>query len=387
MQIIIVHPRWSQAKAVTLTRRHVIAALGSTLFAIAAVVLLTLALTAAPPPVAPVVSGPYGIPALSLAAETNAEPTTVAQGHSPGLRPLADGEPTEGLRLAEVMPSFDPTDIVDELTRDQISLMARQVGELQARMMQLDLLGERLAAMAGIGAEERSSLTRLPGQGGLLVMPQDLTFSDLNQELEQLEQRLAARQSDLSILELGLSLAKSDRELLPSLVPVGGGSVSSPFGWRIDPITGRRAMHEGLDFSAPRGTDIYAAAGGVVVAAHFHRAFGHMIDIDHGNNIITRYAHASRLYVGVGDLVRRGQKIAAVGSTGRSTGPHLHFEIRVSDRAVDPMEFLAEKQEGVTVAGFTPRMTPSLSILAQSSGRPVLSLDALRRNADPPPAD
>ena len=112
------------------------------------------------------------------------------------------------------------------------------------------------------------------------------------------------------------------------MLPVQGGWYSSNYGWRIDPFNGQRAFHEGIDVIAEQGTPVHAAAGGVVVYADFHPQYGNMIEIDHGNDLITRYAHASKRLVKVGDLVLRGGKIAEVGSTGRATGTHLHFEVR-----------------------------------------------------------
>jgi murein DD-endopeptidase MepM/ murein hydrolase activator NlpD len=117
-------------------------------------------------------------------------------------------------------------------------------------------------------------------------------------------------------------------------------SVGSGFGWRIDPFTGLSAMHEGLDFPASVGTPIYAAAGGVVVSQEVHPQYGNLIEVDHGNDVLTRYAHLSRSLVKKGDLIKRGQKIAEVGNTGRSTGPHLHFEVLVRGVAQDPQKFL-----------------------------------------------
>jgi murein DD-endopeptidase MepM/ murein hydrolase activator NlpD len=131
------------------------------------------------------------------------------------------------------------------------------------------------------------------------------------------------------------------RTMVPTEEPVKGGRVGSPFGFRIDPITGRSALHTGLDFPGDVGTPIYAAAGGVVVVQEYHPAYGNMVELDHGNELITRYAHASSVMVRKGDIVKRGQKIAEVGSTGRSTGPHLHFEVWVSGVVQDPKRFLA----------------------------------------------
>jgi murein DD-endopeptidase MepM/ murein hydrolase activator NlpD len=138
---------------------------------------------------------------------------------------------------------------------------------------------------------------------------------------------------------------KIRRSMVPTQQPVSAVSLGSAFGWRIDPITGRSALHTGLDFSADPGTPILSAAGGVVVTQEYHAAYGNMIEIDHGNDLVSRYAHASRVFVKKGDLVRRGQKIAEVGTTGRSTGSHLHFEVLVQGVQQDPQKFLQAGQD------------------------------------------
>jgi murein DD-endopeptidase MepM/ murein hydrolase activator NlpD len=135
-----------------------------------------------------------------------------------------------------------------------------------------------------------------------------------------------------------------ERPVVPTQKPVQTGHLGSSFGWRIDPFTGRSALHTGLDFQADPGTAILAAAGGVVVTQEMHPAYGNMVEIDHGNDLITRYAHASRVWVKKGDLIKRGQKVADVGTTGRSTGPHLHFEVLVQGVPQDPQKFLAAGQ-------------------------------------------
>jgi murein DD-endopeptidase MepM/ murein hydrolase activator NlpD len=127
---------------------------------------------------------------------------------------------------------------------------------------------------------------------------------------------------------------------MPSLPPILDGWFSSNFGYRIDPFTGQRSFHEGIDFPAEPGTPILAAASGKVVYAEVHPEYGRMVEIDHGNGLVSRYAHASQLAVKEGDLVVAGQRVATVGSTGRSTGPHLHYETRVDGEAVDPDKFL-----------------------------------------------
>jgi murein DD-endopeptidase MepM/ murein hydrolase activator NlpD len=135
----------------------------------------------------------------------------------------------------------------------------------------------------------------------------------------------------------------SSKSLL-SIAPLSDGLYTSNFGWRIDPFTGQNAMHEGVDFMAPEGTVVRASASGVVAFSDRHPQYGNMIELDHGNDIVTRYAHASRLLVKVGQVVRRGEKIALVGSTGRSTGNHLHFEVRYKGIAQNPVRFLPKSQ-------------------------------------------
>ena len=157
----------------------------------------------------------------------------------------------------------------------------------------------------------------------------------------QLDLASGSRVDWLTAVESRLFDQAIQRALVPTEEPVKGGRVGSPFGFRIDPITGRSALHTGLDFPGDVGTPIHAAAGGVVVVQEFHHAYGNMVEVDHGNGLITRYAHSSRVLVNKGDIVKRGQKIAEVGSTGRSTGPHLHFEVWFNGVAQDPQRFLA----------------------------------------------
>ena len=128
--------------------------------------------------------------------------------------------------------------------------------------------------------------------------------------------------------------------MMPTVRPVAVGYDSSGFGTRIDPFTGRRTQHDGVDFVAPVGTPIVAAAGGVVVASEFRSDYGNMVDIDHGNGLKTRYAHASKVFVKIGDIVKAGERIALVGRTGRATGSHLHFEVHVNDVPQNPVAFL-----------------------------------------------
>lgn len=224
--------------------------------------------------------------------------------------------------------------------RENLDAMARKLGEMQARMMQIESLGERVAGLAGLKPEE-FKLNPTPGSGGALVAGRDLSLIELTQAMDQLDRVSGSGVDWLTVVESRLFDQKIQRTMVPTEEPVPGGRVGSSFGFRIDPITGRSALHTGLDFPADPGTPILAAAGGVVVVQEVHPAYGNMVEVDHGNDLITRYAHSSRVLVKKGDIVKRGQKIAEVGSTGRSTGPHLHFEVWVTGVPQDPARFLA----------------------------------------------
>jgi len=225
----------------------------------------------------------------------------------------------------------------DKFMRENLDVLARQLGEMQAKLTQLESLGERVSGLAGINPGE---IRAKPGRGGALITGRPLSIDELQGTLADLDRLTAQRTDLLTVLESRLFDQKMRNMMVPTQKPVADGSLGSDFGWRIDPITGRSALHTGLDFQADSGTSILAAAGGVVVVQEYHPAYGNMVEIDHGNDLVTLYAHASRVFVKKGDLVRRGQKIADVGSTGRSTGAHLHFEVLVQGVPQDPQKFL-----------------------------------------------
>ncbi len=225
--------------------------------------------------------------------------------------------------------------------RDGLDAMAKRLGQMQAQLLRLDTLGARLAKLNGIKSQE-IDFNPYPGQGGpyIPVAQQEVTMDSIRQQMEDLSTLLNDRSDKLATLETLQLKNRLDQKMFPSKLPIIGAEISSGFGWRIDPFTGKQALHEGLDFIAPQGTSILASAGGIVVYAGMNTEYGNMVEIDHGNNIVTRYGHASKLLVRVGQMVRRGQKIAEVGSTGRSTGSHLHFEVRYKGIAQNPRRFL-----------------------------------------------
>ncbi|MEW6314083.1 MAG: M23 family metallopeptidase [Pseudomonadota bacterium] len=225
--------------------------------------------------------------------------------------------------------------------QENLNAMAVKLGQLQAQLLRLDTLGERLAKLAGFNPQE-FLFDRQPGQGGAVstVPQQDMSFAEFNRQLARLSRELEERSDKLGIIDSLFTIDQARKKLVPSMQPILSGIYSSNFGWRIDPFTGKNAFHEGVDFIAETGTPVIAAAGGVVVYSDNHPQYGNMVEIDHGNDLITRYAHASKRLVAVGDVVRRGDKIAEVGNTGRSTGTHLHFEVRYKGAPQNPARFL-----------------------------------------------
>ncbi len=230
----------------------------------------------------------------------------------------------------------------DRFMRENIDVMAKRLGEMQAKMMQLESLGERVSGLAGVNpADIKPSM----GSGGALIGSRSLTMEELQGTLAELDKLTDQRVDLMTVMESRLFDQKIRKLMVPTQAPVAGGVLGSSFGWRIDPFNGRSALHSGLDFPAEHGTSILAAAGGVVVTQEYHAAYGNMVEIDHGNELVTRYAHAAKVLVKKGDLVKRGQKVAEVGNTGRSTGPHLHFEVLVQGVYQDPQKFLTAGQK------------------------------------------
>ena len=233
----------------------------------------------------------------------------------------------------------------DRYMRENIDVMAKRLGEMQAKVMQLEALSERVSGLAGVPATD---LKKITGSGGVLISGPSLSVLQLQTMLSDLDRVTDQRVDLMTVMESRLFDQKIRKSMLPTQEPVAGGLLGSAFGWRIDPLNGRSALHTGLDFPSDVGTPILAAAGGVVVTQEYQAAYGNVLEVDHGNNLVTRYAHASRTLAKKGDLVKRGQKIGEVGSTGRSTGPHLHFEVLVDGTYQDPQKFL---RAGAQMAG------------------------------------
>lgn len=244
------------------------------------------------------------------------------------------------LRKLLVSPHEEKQKRAKAVLHENLNRMAVKLGRVQAQILRLDELSKRLAKLSGISIDDLV-YNQIPGQGGMSsYVAEELTFGELNASLNNLSYVLNEREDRFGALDMFLQRERLSKRVLPSQMPVDTKWFSSGYGYRIDPFSGQRAFHSGVDFSAQRGTPIKAAAGGVVVYSARHAEYGNMVEIDHGNDLVSRYAHASKRLVKLGQVVLQGQIIAEVGSTGRSTGPHLHFEIRHKGVAKNPAHFL-----------------------------------------------
>lgn len=220
----------------------------------------------------------------------------------------------------------------------EINALAARLGELQAQANRLNALGERLTRAGQLQDGEFDFDQPVPTGGAGPV--RDMPVRELRNELGTLETQFAGSSQQLAVLEELLFKRELDRNSVPSREPIAGSYITSGFGGRADPIVGGHQFHKGIDFKASVGDPVLAVADGVVSFSGVRSGYGNVIEIDHGNGYVTRYAHNSRLVGHVGDLVRAGQQIAKAGSTGRSTGAHVHFEVWTNGRVVNPRRFL-----------------------------------------------
>lgn len=225
--------------------------------------------------------------------------------------------------------------------QQRLDALAGRIGQMNAHVIRLDALGRRLTEMADLDKGE-FDFEREPAVGGPegLVEGAVAAAPDLTAMLDQLDASIKDRERQLTVLESLISNRNLSRQIVPGGRPVTQGWISSYFGRRADPFTGRNAFHRGIDFAGPSGAEVVAVASGVVTYAKDRFGYGKTVEINHGGGYVTRYAHNQRLLVTLGDTIQKGQPIARIGSTGRSTGPHLHFEVLKQGRAVDPMSFV-----------------------------------------------
>ena len=225
-----------------------------------------------------------------------------------------------------------------------LDVMASRLSLLQGHVMRLDALGSRLANMADLD-DIQFGVENPPGMGGPAPKIPDSTLKvpDLLETLDELELKLDDREEKLTVMESMLINRTLQEQTLPGGNPSKGGWVSSLFGFRTDPLNGKREFHEGMDFAGTPGTPITAVAAGIVTWSGPRYGYGNLIEVSHGKGYITRYAHNSKNLVSVGEKVEKGEVIGLMGNTGRSTGPHVHFEVLHYGRYVDPRKYLSLK--------------------------------------------
>lgn len=239
----------------------------------------------------------------------------------------------------------------ERFMRDNLDAIAQKVGEMQAKLVRLEAMGERVQGLAGVKVDELDPPHRpasaasgaepeAAGRGGPFVPLHRPSLEELQRLVSGLDEVTDFNTDFFTLVESRLLASRLQALMVPSAAPVDL-AVGSSFGFRRDPFNGRSALHTGLDFPAAIGTPIRAAAGGIVTAVETHPEYGQLLTVTHGNGLVTRYAHCAVITVPLGALVRRGQVVAKVGNSGRSTGAHLHFEVLVDGVPQDPARFLA----------------------------------------------
>jgi murein DD-endopeptidase MepM/ murein hydrolase activator NlpD len=237
-------------------------------------------------------------------------------------------------------------EMLEQLTREQetnINALAVRLAELQASSTRLDALGERLVQLGKLDPEE-FDFNQPPPVGGPEQLISDGVSSvfDMSQSIQQLSDILASQYARLDALQLLLLDRNLENERTPAGWPVSSGWISSGFGERNDPFTGKKARHNGLDFAGIKGSEVLGVASGVVIWSGPRQGYGNLLEIDHGNGYITRYAHNNELLVEVGEGITAGQQIATMGATGRASSPHVHFEVLYKGEHVNPYKFVKQ---------------------------------------------
>ena len=235
-------------------------------------------------------------------------------------------------------------DVVEQLREQSVArrqAVGRQIAEMQARLWRMEALASYMHETAGLPKDEFDFDAPVSQGGPLNNEAQVLEVDNLDMQLASLSQRLKQRETELSILDQVLLGIYNDKGARPSGAPIVKGWMSSPYGERVDPITGKKAWHEGMDFAGAKGSEVIAVANGVVVFAGYRDGYGQMVEISHGKDLRTRYGHHEEVLVHAGQSVKRGDVIALMGNSGRSTGPHVHFEVLKEGRPVNPARYVS----------------------------------------------
>lgn len=230
---------------------------------------------------------------------------------------------------------------IERRTQAESAAVGRQLAQMQARLLRMEAIG---AHMTGDLDAQEFDFSEPPAQGGPLAGRQEpIGWTELSGEIAQLADQLKRRETELNILDSVLASADLQQSAKVHGRPVGWGWLSSPYGDRVDPITGKTAWHSGVDFAGRDGSEVIAVASGVVTFAGERSGYGKIVEVSHTNGLVTRYAHHKALLVATGDVVKKGDALGTMGTTGRSTGPHVHFEVLKNGRHVDPAAYVAKR--------------------------------------------
>jgi murein DD-endopeptidase MepM/ murein hydrolase activator NlpD len=246
---------------------------------------------------------------------------------------------------AELLRQKGQIEDTKRVLQEKVNALALRVGQMNANVIRLDALGKRLTRMANLDDGE-FDFGHPPALGGAEsgADGQPAQVPNLTAMVDDLQTQLSSREQQLSVLENMILTRELNKQVYPEGRPVQEGFISSYFGQRADPFTGYTAVHKGLDFAGQQGSIVTSVAAGLVTFAGERSGYGQMVEVNHGNGLATRYCHAEKLLVKQGDMIRKGQDVALMGSTGRSTGPHLHFEVLKNGAQVDPLRFIGEER-------------------------------------------
>jgi murein DD-endopeptidase MepM/ murein hydrolase activator NlpD len=256
-------------------------------------------------------------------------------GHS-GTEHLADRQDNVRVQQPDIAE-------VRRSAQADLDALALRLGQMQAQMLRLNALGERLVIQGNLDKDE-FDFDAQPAVGGpgSSVSGESVSYPDFIGMLNELGAGIDDREQKLSVLETLLMSRGLSERVTPSGRPVGDGWLSSGYGKRNDPFTGKQEFHKGLDFAGKKGSEVVVAGDGVVTWAGQRSGYGNLIEVSHGDGYVTRYGHNQKHLVKVGDTVRKGQQIALMGSTGRSTGPHVHFEVLRDGKTVNPVKYIGD---------------------------------------------
>lgn len=227
--------------------------------------------------------------------------------------------------------------------RQHIDVLGRRIGSLQAQVSRINAVEQRIAKVSGVNLAD-FQFDQDPPIGGVTANDEvDLEQIDIENAIQSIEKELSERESEIAAVDFLLSRKSLASQQTPAGWPVKGGWVSSSFGSRMHPMTGKKQFHKGVDIPGKKGADVLSVADGVVVRSEKNGHYGWMIEIDHGDNYSTLYSHNQENLVLAGETVKKGQTIGKVGSTGRSTGPHVHFEVHKKGKVINPVKYLYKK--------------------------------------------